>query len=111
MKTKLSILLAVALCAGLFAGCKTVPPRTQVYHALSDTQIAVDAAMKVYGRAHATGKITDDTRAKVHDAHAKYRAAFDAALTIAEFDFGKPTPENVSSAATALLNIISQLNL
>jgi hypothetical protein len=102
------VLLGLAV---LLAGCAGLSPKAKAYVALRDTQIAVDKAMKVYGAAYAAGKISAEVRDEVHAKHAKYRGAFEAAVTLAEFDFAQPTPEAVATAATALLGIIAQLKL
>lgn len=110
MKVWMTILNLI-VAGVLWTGCAGLSPKAKAYLALRDTQIAVDKAMKVYGAAYAAGKISAEVRDEVHAKHAKYRAAFEAAITLAEFDYTQPTPEAVSTAATALLNIISQLRL
>ena len=104
-------LLNLIVAAALWTGCAGLSPKAKAYLALKDTQIAVDKAMKVYGAAYAQGKVSAEVRDQVHAQHAKYRAAFEAAITLAEFDYSQPTPEAVSTAAGALLNIIAQLKL
>lgn len=111
MKRFLIPLLNLLVAAALLVGCKNLSPRGKAFVALADTQIAVDAAMKVYGKAYAAGKISADDRAKIHDAHFKYRVAFSAALELVEFNYSAATPDSVSTLAANLLNIIAQLKL
>jgi len=119
MKPKLVSLLAAALVALTIAlpacfttGCAMFgdkPPATVIYHTLKDTQIIVDNGMKHYADRCVLGLITSENQAKVDAAHGQYRAAFREAVTLAQLDYTKLTPDNVEALANTLLKIIAGL--
>ena len=102
---------AMLLCLVSLVGCSHLSPQGKAFVALKDTQIAVDAAMKVYAAKYAEGKVSEELRAKVHRAHYAFRINFEAATRLAEFDYSKATPESTAALATELLNLIAQLKL
>ncbi len=102
------VLLGLAV---LLAGCSHLSPKGKVFVTLKDTQVSVDAAMKIYAARYAEGKVSEEVRAKVHRAHYRYRVNFESAIVLAEFDYTKATPDSVAKLATELLNLIAQLNL
>lgn len=102
------LLLGLALAV---SGCKHLSPQGKAFVALKDTQVSVDAAMKIYAARYAEGKVSAESREKIHRAHHAYRVHFESAIVLAEFDYSKATPESVGALATELLNLIAQLNL
>lgn len=119
MKTKLLKLFAgivlaltIAIPACFTTGCALFgdkPPVAIAYHTLKSTQILVDNGMKHYADRCVRGLIVPADQAKVDEAHAKYRFAFREAVTLAQLDYTKLTPDNVEALANVLLKIIAGL--
>lgn len=105
----LALTIAIPTCT--LTGCATFGQRSPAiaYHTLRDTQILVDSGMKVYADRCVAGRITAADQAKVDAAHATYRQAFREAVTLAQLDYSKLTPDNVEALANALLKLIAGL--
>lgn len=99
------ILSALAAFAILLSGCKTTEPEAKAYISLKSIQVAVDAAMQVYGEAYRAGKVSPETRAKIHSLHGKYRIAFSAAVEVARFDYSQAPPEGLVDLAKRIAEI------
>lgn len=105
MKTILCILSLAA-----FIGCQSTP-KAVAFVALSDTARTVDAAMRVYGKACAAGKVSAAKQASVDAIHEKYRVSIGAAIRLARHDWNAPVPDSVVLVVRELLGSLQQLNL
>jgi len=116
MKTKIKNLTAAILSVLLLfspvalTGCNGARTAQGIaFQTLKTTQIAVDKAMKVYGTACATGRVSVAKQAQIDDIHARYRAAFRLAVTATRNDPAALTPEAVASLADELQTLITSL--
>lgn len=105
-------LAPVVLLSLVFALCPAMTCRqgkAGAYQTLKGVQIAVDSAMKTYGVAVVTGKVTLAKQAEIDGIHLKYRAAFRLAVELARSDLSQAPPEAVTQWADELILIISTL--
>lgn len=93
----------------LVQGCAGLSTRAKIVTTLDSAQAVAFEALNTYGAAKRAGKITPETRAKVDLAYRKYQIAYEAALTAAQFDTAKATPDNVKALLNELLAIVAQL--
>ncbi len=102
----------VVLLSLIFALCPAMTCRqgkAGAYQTLKAVQIAVDSAMKVYGEAVVTKKVTIQKQTEIDGIHFKYRAAFRLAVEAARNDLSKSPPDGVTQWADELILIISSL--
>ena len=94
-----------------FTGCKNTPQTAQAitYKTLKSTQIAVDAAMQVYGTAVVTGKVNFEKQMRIDRAHNQYRNAFRTAVQAAKGNLNGEPPVSVKKLAEQLQLLISGL--
>jgi len=76
---------------------------------LQGVQTAVDSAMRVYGTAVVTGRVSVEKQVQIDAAHAKYREAFRLALTASQGNLDFTAPENVIQLASQLQILITSL--
>tara|TARA_R110000868_G_scaffold114363_1_gene306511 strand:+ start:1870 stop:2196 length:327 start_codon:yes stop_codon:yes gene_type:complete len=100
MRHLLLLLLVLGLASAV--ACKTAS-----YKTLRTVATGVDAALKVYGDAYQSGKITPAQRTKIKAAHVKYQAAMNTAIAAARLDYDKPAPPELVSLATSLISTIN----
>jgi hypothetical protein len=107
-RTNLAALVVLAL---IVAGCSATPETRQAaaYKTLKSVQIAVDAAMRVYGTACATGKVTIERQAEIDGKHIAYRESFRLAVQAARGDVTSPPPLDLQKIANDLQFLILTL--
>lgn len=79
------------------------------FHTLKSIQIAVDGAMRVYGTAVVTGKVSAGQQQAIETTHENYRQAFQAAVSLARSDLSSIAPTEVVRLANELQVLISRL--
>lgn len=112
-----SVAMAIFAAIAVFAtpifltGCGATPETRQAatYQTLKSTQIAVDSAMKVYGAAVHSGKVSVEKQAQIDQAHVQYRGAFRAAVQAARGDVLAGPPAGLMQLADQLQLLITKL--
>lgn len=102
MKLSVSIILVL-----LLLGCATA--RETSFKTLSAVAHTVDTALKAYADARVAGKVDDTTHAKVSDIKLRYEKAFLAAATAAKSNLESPSPEDLTTIATQLVQTINAI--
>jgi hypothetical protein len=97
-----TLLALAALC--VISGCTTAN-----YYRLSQTRNDMDSAMNHYNNAVLFGAITPASQSQVAPAYQAYKAAFDAAVQQANFNYDAPTPDNVKQLADHLLSVLGSI--
>lgn len=106
VRNNIVALAAVAMLLGV--GCGTTPETRQAtsYRTLKSVQIAVDAAMKVYGTAVVTGKISVEKQAEIDAKHATFRNMFRVSAQAARNDLAAIPPADLQKLANELQLLI-----
>jgi len=106
-------MMVLAVSALLFgAGCATPETRqATAYKTLKSVQVAVDAALKVYGTATVTGRVTPEKQAEIEAKRSTYQVAFRLAVQAARNDLTVSPPADVQKLANELQLLISALPL
>lgn len=112
-----SSLCAVLLAAAWFSlpvllpGCGATPETRQAatYKTLKSVQIAVDAAMKVYGTAVVTGHVAIEKQTEIDAKHMQYRSAFRLAVSVARNNLSTAPPADLQRLADELQRLITSL--
>jgi len=99
------MLSGLMLVLGSCSGCSTA--REVSYKTLAATANTVDVAMKAYADARVAGKVDDITHAKVVDIKKRYETAFLAAATAAQANLENPSPSELITIATQLVEAIN----
>lgn len=95
----------------LLTGCGATPETRQSssYKTLKSVQLAVDAAMKVYGTAVVTGRVSVEKQAEIDAKHGHYREAFRLTAQAARNDLNAIPSADLQRMADELQRIISSL--
>jgi len=96
--TLLAGVLLMPACAG-----------TAFKKSLLATGEAVNAAMNAYGTLYRAGVLTDDQIEDVRTGHANFQLAYNRAVQLAETDYSKLTPIEISNLAFDLILTINEL--
>jgi hypothetical protein len=112
MKTYLiCLLLAIGIVCPLSTGCASIKPTPQgaAYLALYDTAQLVDSAMRTYGVACASGKVSGPEQEKIDSAHARYRIAFREAVKVARYNWNSASPASLIALSSDIIQAIGAI--
>ena len=103
------MLIVTVLISAWLCGCG-LTPKAAAYKSLASVGFAVDGAMSAYGQLCAQGKVDALTQKKIDYIHdLEFNPAYKLALQTAKLDYTKPTPAELGTIATQLIDLINQL--
>ena len=107
MKKRLRPAIVASLLVVSLISCAATPAQV-AYRTVGLTVNTVDTGMKLWADYVVAGRATDDQQMAVRRAHDRYRTAARDIGVVLEATNTAPTPEQLSSAAAALIELIQQ---
>ena len=107
MKKRLRPAIVASLLIISLVSCAATPAQV-AYRTIGITVNTVDTGMKLWADYVVAGRATAEQEASVRRAHDRYRTAARDLGVVLEAANTAPTPEQLSSAAAALIELIQQ---